>query len=207
LCLVFVLLLILGCNSGAGDVQKVGKKPPPHTGNSDPARDADQPPSPRNVPAGHSPAFSQDSKPFESLCARNLKIDVNDRQAEQWKLLKSELADYRAKKYARVSLSCTQLLIDPKAEIPKKQAATTLMCCLSVKFWGEIMKRAKGKLLYIGPLEGTAEAQVLKIKTDSGRIESFNTSTFTSRVEGDFKLGDKVEVVLFQKDLILVKKP
>lgn len=191
-----------GDNQGqfpGGGQSDMGQNPnggPSHKG-ADP-NGAGQPGDKKTVP-------NASSQPFKVLSVRNLELDKKLLDPKSFQLIAPQFKMVQQKAYQQAAQSCLTLIADPKQTIPAREAACRLFILLPLQYWGASHQVITGKLLFIGPLEGTAQAQKLKIKPDKGKDLEIATSTFTSRVTKDLKLGENVEISVYPFDFLLIK--
>jgi len=207
LLLLTAVFLVCSCNTSSTPPTGQGAQMPPGMSQTPgPGAERTAPGQPSGAP--NAPVFTPTpAQPPKVLAVRNLKPDKSPKAAERFKLISREFESYNQQNYAQAAKDCMAVITDPKQTIPAREAAFSLMSLMPVKYWGELTRELKGKLLYISPLEGTAQVQKLKIKPEKGETVEISTSTFTSRVENEIKLNGEIQVEVYSSDMTLIKKP
>jgi len=146
------------------------------------------------------------ARPSKLLPPRNRELDPELLKEGNFTSLSSEFKFLKKKQYQKARRLCAGIITDASRSLAVREEASRMIVLLPVKYWGDLRNTLKGTLVYIGPPEGSAKVQTLKIKTDFGNIEKIPTVLYGSRVENELALGEEVLIKIYDLDFTLIKR-
>jgi len=144
-------------------------------------------------------------EPEETLKVLKSDNNIFDPQKNYPKELKPAVKYYQQQEYGKAFEELNKILNDNSICFPIKSYANSLICLLPIKYLGKLEESISGKLIYIGPYQGSGAFQTLRVKTSAGKIQEVTTSAGRMRIEKNIKLGEKIIIQKYQDDFLLIK--